>query len=229
MTTSPSGYAGVIFDLDGVIVDTEHLWEQSWTASAKGRGYAWTAEDTTTVQGMSAPEWARYLAERVGAPERADEVEDECVQFMIDKVLGGEGPLLDGARELVTTVAELVPIAVASSAPRRLISAVLAEHGLADRFSALCSSEEVPRGKPAPDVYLEAARRLGLDPARGFGIEDSSNGMRAAHAAGLTLVALPNRVYPPKPDALALAEFVADDHAKARDFLVGRLSEGARR
>jgi len=216
---------GVIFDLDGVIADTEQLWEQSWIACARGRGYAWTHDDTLRVQGMSAPEWAAYLAGKAGQESAAGEVERDCTQFMIDEVLAGHGPLLDGARELVTSVAKLVPLAVASSAPRRLIGAVLAEHGLSDCFAATCSSEEVPRGKPSPDVYAEAARRLGLDPRRCIGVEDSSNGMRAAAAAGLTLVALPNRAYPPKPDALALAAFVAGDHQQALRYITATLGK----
>ncbi|WP_256388104.1 HAD family phosphatase [Allokutzneria sp. NRRL B-24872] len=219
-----NGFEGVLFDMDGVIVESEHLWERSWTVSAAERGYAWTAEDTSTVQGMSAPEWSAYVAARAGVPEEAETVRAECVKFMVDKVLGGSVPLMPGAAELVRAVSGLVPVAVASSAARVVIEAVLAEHGLADRFGAVCSSEEVPLGKPAPDVYLEAARRLGVDPLRCMGIEDSSNGMRSASAAGLTLVALPNAAYPPKPDALALAVHVAATHDDAREYITGRLT-----
>ncbi|MFB9905644.1 HAD family hydrolase [Allokutzneria oryzae] len=216
-------FDGVIFDMDGVIVDTEHLWEQSWTVSAALRGYTWTAHDTSTVQGMSAPEWSAYVADRAEVPEQAETIRAECVKFMVDKVVEGEGPLLPGAADLVHAVADRTRIAVASSAARAVIEVVLAKHGLTDRFTAICSSEEVPLGKPAPDVYLEAARRLGLDPTRAIGIEDSSNGMRAAHAAGLTLVALPNKSYPPKPDAVALAAYVASTHDDARDYIIARL------
>jgi HAD superfamily hydrolase (TIGR01509 family) len=221
-------WAGVIFDLDGVIVDTEHFWEEGWVASSDRRGYQWTPEDTSTVQGMSGPEWSRYLAEKTGVPDQAEEILDECVRYMISKVEGGHADLLPGAGELIKAVAGYVPLAVASSAPRPVIDAVLTAHGLSEYFKATCSSAEVPKGKPAPDVYLEAARRLVVDPRRAFGIEDSSNGMRAAHASGLTLVALPNPKYPPKPDALELAAFVAKDHFQARTYLLDQLATSRR-
>jgi HAD superfamily hydrolase (TIGR01509 family) len=216
---------GVIFDLDGVIVETEQLWERSWVAAASRRGYAWTADDTSNAQGMSLPEWSAYLARRSGAPDEAERIGTECVDEVVAAVRAGEGPLLDGARKLVVDVSALVPVALASSAARRVIDAVLDHNALADRFVATVSSEEVPRGKPSPDVYLEAARRVGLADGNGSGIavEDSTNGIKAAHAAGLHVVALPNRAYPPRPESIALAEYVASDHDDARTYIVRRI------
>jgi HAD superfamily hydrolase (TIGR01509 family) len=215
--------AAVVFDLDGVLVDSEHLWEENWVAYADRHGVRWTDEDTSTVQGMSAPEWAAYLAKRSGTTESVAEVERAVVNGMIASIEAGHAPLLPGADEMVRDVAARVPVALASSAARRVIDAVLHTHGLTDEFSATVSSAEVPRGKPSPDVYLEAASRLGRAGEQCLGVEDSSNGIRAAAAAGLTVIALPNPTYPPKPDALALAAEVAEDNHDVRRKLLDHL------
>jgi len=213
----------VVFDLDGVIVDSEHLWEEAWRACCRRRGVGWSRDDTTTVQGMSAPEWSAYLARKLTDGTTADVVADECVGHVIEAVHNDEAPLLTGAGELVAATAARVPIGLASSAARRVIDAVLVEHELTERFSATVSSEEVDRGKPHPDVYLAATRRLGLAPESCLAIEDSGNGIRAAHAAGLYVVAIPNAVYPPKADAVKLADYVARDHAEATRHIEQRL------
>lgn len=217
-------YEGVVFDLDGVLVESEHLWEENWTAYSAGNGYAWLAGDTATVQGMSVPEWSGYMAGRIGRGTAA-EIAEAVIDGMIGALDGGRVELLPGAAGMVTTAAERVPIAVASSAPKRLIGAVLDATGLLPYFGATVSSEEVPRGKPSPDVYAEAAHRLGLDPARCLGVEDSSNGIHSAAAAGLTVVALPNPVYPPQPDALARCAMIAASPDEVRHFLVAHLPE----
>ncbi|GAA1192932.1 HAD family hydrolase [Prauserella alba] len=220
-------FAAVVFDLDGVLVESEHLWEENWVAYAARHGVQWTADDTATVQGMSAPEWAAYLADRSGTTETTQQVEDAVVDGMIASIEAGDAPLLTGADGMVRGVAARAPVALASSAARRVIDAVLATHGLTGEFSATVSSAEVPRGKPSPDVYTEAAARLGVPGTRCLGVEDSSNGIRAAAAAGLTVVALPNPTYPPKPDALELAAAVAADnddvHRTLLAYLTGEL------
>ncbi|MFI5613519.1 HAD family hydrolase [Amycolatopsis sp. NPDC051903] len=214
----------VVFDLDGVLVDSEHLWEENWIACAARHQVEWTAEDTASVQGMSAPEWAAYLARRCGVPGRAEAVEREVVDGMIASIDAGHAPLLPGAGEMVREVGARVPIALASSAARRVIDAVLAKHGLGGEFTATVSSAEVARGKPSPDVYLEAAARLGRPGRDCLGVEDSGNGIRAAVAAGLTVVALPNPAYPPKPDALELASAIAEDNDDVRRKLLAYLA-----
>ncbi|AIJ26618.1 HAD family hydrolase [Amycolatopsis methanolica] len=218
------GFAAVVFDLDGVLVESEHLWEENWVAYAAAYGVEWTAADTATVQGMSAPEWAAYLAERSGTPETPEQVEKAVVDGMIKSIADGEAPLLDGADAMVRDVAARVPVALASSAARRVIDAVLETHGLTGEFSATVSSAEVPRGKPSPDVYAEAASRLGFRGEECLGVEDSSNGIRAAAAAGLTVIALPNPAYPPKPDALELAAQVAESNHDVRKLLLAYLA-----
>jgi len=205
----PASPAAVVFDLDGVLIESEHLWEEMWTRFAARSGVTWTAEDTGHVQGMSAPEWSDYLARRAGAGDAA-EAEQAVVDDMIDALDQGRMEPYDGAVVMVREVAERVPIALATSAARRLLDAVLARHRLDATFTATVSSAEVARGKPSPDVYLEAAARLGVDATSCVGVEDSSNGIRAAHAAGMAVVAIPNPTYPPKPDAMELAARVAD-------------------
>ena len=219
--------AGVVFDLDGVIIESEHLWEESWRAFAEAKGSTWAHEDSLLVQGMSTPEWSRFLARHVGLPEAAAEATAFCVGYMIERIENGDGELIPGARELLDSVSSRVPIALASSAPRRAIDAVLAHHGITPLFTATVSSEEVSRGKPSPDVYLEAIARLGLQPADGLAIEDSSNGIRSARSADLLVVAIPNPTYPPKPDAAALADYLATDHDDARRFILALLPDRA--
>ncbi|WP_020496282.1 HAD family hydrolase [Sciscionella marina] len=220
----PSAATAVVFDMDGVIVESEHLWEELWTAFAAERGADWGSEQTRAVQGMSAPEWARYLADFAGTGESAEATEKAVVDGMVRALGQGRIDPLDGAPEMVREVSASVPIAMASSAPRRVIDAVLAHHGLLAHFTATVSSAEVPRGKPNPDVYLAAARRLGADPERCLAVEDSSNGLRAAAAAGMRVVALPNPTYPPAADALDKAVFAAKDLYQVRDYLVRGLS-----
>lgn len=215
-------FDGVVFDLDGVLVESEHLWEENWTHHAAANDYVWLPADTTTVQGMSVPEWSGYMAERIGRG-RPEEIAEAVIDGMIGALHGGRVELLPGAPTMVAAAADRVPIAVASSAPRRLIEAVLAATRLQSHFSAFVSSEEAPRGKPSPDVYLEAARRIGVRPAACAAIEDSSNGIRAAAAAGMTVIAIPNPVYPPQPDALARCAKIAASPDEVRRFLIARL------
>lgn len=222
----PNGaHHAVVFDMDGVLVESEHLWERMWTRFAAARGRTWTGQETRQVQGMSAPEWAAFLAEFSEAAESAVETERIVVDDMITALDDGEIDLLTGAEKMVTDVAARAPIALASSAPRRLIDAVLDRHGLTPHFSATVSSAEVPRGKPSPDVYLAAAEKLGHEPQHCLAVEDSSNGLRAAARAGMTVVAIPNGDYPPAEDALAGAAHIATDLDDVRLKLVGSLPQ----
>jgi HAD superfamily hydrolase (TIGR01509 family) len=218
------GIRGVIFDLDGVIVDTEHLWEEAWSSCATRHGAGWASDDTAAVMGMSATEWSEHVAAHIGDGVTPAAVYTECVDFVVDAVRSGRGPLMPGAAALLADTAARVPIALASSAARQVIDTVLEHEGIDGLFATTVSSEEVGRGKPAPDVYAEAARRLGPEvEAHGLAVEDSGNGIKAAKAAGLMVVAIPNPQFPPKQDALDLADLVADDHAQARDFVLAQL------
>jgi HAD superfamily hydrolase (TIGR01509 family) len=159
--------------------------------------------------GMSSTEWSRYVCEELGVPLPAEEISTEVSRRVADRYRR-ELPLLPGAREAVTRLAARWPLGLASSSNRPIIDLVLEEAGIAAEFAATVSSEEVARGKPAPDVYLEAASRLGVEPERAAAIEDSTNGLRAARAAGLGVVAIPNRAFPPAADALGEADVVLD-------------------
>ena len=138
-----------------------------------------------------------------------------------------ETPLLPGAAEAVASLAARWPLGLASSANRELIDLVLELGGLGRFFRTTVSSEEVARGKPAADVYLEAARRLGVPPTQCAAVEDSSNGLRAAAAAGMRVIALPNRAFPPEADALRAAAVVIDSLDDLRPALIAGLADPA--
>jgi HAD superfamily hydrolase (TIGR01509 family) len=216
---------GVVFDLDGVLVMSEHLWEEAWQEYAAGFRYAWTAGDTRHCQGLSVPEWGAYLAERSsGDAEGAATVVISHVIAAYDR---GRVALIDGAADVVAVAASRGPVGLASSAPRAVIDTALRTMGFGRLFSATVSSAEVPRGKPSPDVYLEAIRRLGIDPSGSVGVEDSSNGVRAAAAAGLTVIAVAHEAYPLTPDAIALANSVQHTLDRVVDEIVRLLNEAS--
>ena len=200
---------GVVFDLDGVIIDSEELWDEVREGLARERGGRWSEQAQADMMGMSSTEWSRYMHEVVGLPEPPDEINREVVRRMLVRY-SEHLPLIDGAIDGVKRVAAHWPLGVASSSNRELIDQVLELSGLAPSFNVTVSSEEVERGKPAPDVYLEAAHRLGVGPSRSAAIEDSANGIRSAHTAGMHVVAIPNRAFPPPADVLALPNVVLE-------------------
>jgi HAD superfamily hydrolase (TIGR01509 family) len=197
----------VVFDLDGVIVDSEHVWDEVREQLARERGGRWHDRAQTDMMGMSSPEWSRYMHDVIGLTESPAKIDEEVVRRMLERY-AERLPLIDGAVDAVARLAASFRLGLASSSNRPVIDAVLDVSGLASLFGATVSSEEVARGKPAPDVFLEAARRLDVPPARCAAVEDSGNGIRAAHAAGMRVLAIPNLRYPPPDDALALADVV---------------------
>lgn len=209
----------VVFDLDGVIVDSEQVWDDVREQLARETGGRYTVESTRAMMGMSSPEWSAYMADVVGVPGTPEEINATVVERMLVRY-GEEPPLIHGAVEAVRRVGERWPLAIASSSNPELIEVVVARAGLADLFRVVVSSQEVARGKPAPDVYLEAARRLGVEPGRCVAVEDSHNGIRSAHAAGMRVVAVPNPHFPPDDEALAHADDVLGSIA---DLTVERL------
>lgn len=214
----------VIFDLDGVLIESEQVWDEVRRGLATDAGRPWPPETTSALQGMSTPEWSRHLVEVIGVPGPPEEAAATVIRRMADRYRS-HLPLLPGAVETVRVLADRWPLGVASSSPPRLIEVVLATAGIADRFQVAISSEEVDRGKPAPDVYLAAASRLGVDPTRCVAVEDSTNGLRAAVAAGMVLVAAPNAGFPPADDALALATAVVPGVAGVTVELIASLPE----
>jgi HAD superfamily hydrolase (TIGR01509 family) len=194
----------VVFDLDGVLVDSESVWGEAKRQLVEETGGHWSPDAIREMMGMSSIEWSRYLHDRLDVPISPEEISDAVVERMI-ALYRERLPLLPGAVEAVRSLAERWPLAVASSSNRPVIDLVLELAGIAGAFAVTVSSEEVRRGKPAPDVYLEAARRLGVAPDRCVAIEDSANGIRAADAAGTTVIAIPNHDFPPDPDSVRLA------------------------
>jgi HAD superfamily hydrolase (TIGR01509 family) len=200
----------VVFDMDGVLVDTEHLWDEVREELTTEWGGRYTPEAQEAMMGMSSLEWSRYLHETVGLGEPPETINAEVVRRMLARY-EVELPVVPGAVDAVRRLdGEGFRLAVASSSNRELIDAVLRRLDLAALFEATVSSEEVGRGKPAPDVYLEAARRLGVPPSSCAAIEDSASGIRSAHDAGMRVIAYPNRHFPPSADVLASADVVID-------------------
>jgi HAD superfamily hydrolase (TIGR01509 family) len=198
----------VIFDLDGVLLDSEPRWNAAREALVRESGGRWRDDAPRAMMGMNSPEWSRYLRDELGVPMEPGAISRDVVRRMREGYAESL-PLLRGATDAVSALAARWPLGLASSANREIIDLVLELAGFAAAFGVTVSSEEVERGKPAPDVYLEVARRLVVGPQRCVAIEDSSNGLRSAAAAGMTVIAVPNPHYPPDPDALALAAATA--------------------
>jgi len=198
----------VVFDLDGVLVDSEQVWDEVREALAHERGGRWHEGAQRDMMGMSSGEWSRYMHDRIGLSESPEEINRLVVERMLERYAAGP-PWLPGAVETVRRLAADFVLGLASSSNRELIDRVLEAGGIADCFRATVSSEEVAAGKPAPDVYLEVARRLGADPHECTAIEDSHNGIRSAKAAGMRCVAIPNAHFPPG-DAVAEADAVVE-------------------
>jgi HAD superfamily hydrolase (TIGR01509 family) len=202
----------VVFDLDGVLIDSEQVWDDVREALAHERGGRWHERAQRDMMGMSSPEWSRYMHERIGLSETPEEINRIVVERMLERYAQGP-PWLPGAIETVRRVAQDFVLGLASSSNRELIDRVLESGGIAACFRATVSSEEVAAGKPAPDVYLEVARRLGVDPHECTAVEDSHNGIRSAKAAGMRCVAVPNPHFPPG-DAVAEADAVVSSLAE---------------
>ena len=214
--------AAVVFDLDGVLIDSEQVWDEVRRAVVAERGGRWTDAATGAMQGMSTPEWCRYLVDELGVAGSPEQVAAEVIRRMAEHYRR-HVPLLPGAVDAVRTLSERWPLGVASSSPPDLIRTVLDVAGIADRFRVVVSSEQVSGGKPAPDVYLAAAAQLGVPAGRCVAVEDSANGLRSAAAAGMTVVAVPNPHYPPPDDALRLAAVVVDTVAEVTPELLASL------
>jgi HAD superfamily hydrolase (TIGR01509 family) len=201
--------AAVIFDLDGVLVDSEQVWGTVREELTREFGGRWHPGALRAMMGMSSLEWSRYMHDELEVPLPPADISREVVT-RVGEHYAQHLPLIDGAVEAVQRLADRWPLGLASSANREIIDEVLELTGLQAAFAATVSSEEVPQGKPAPDVYLEAARRLGVEATAAAAVEDSTNGLLSARAAGLTVIAIPNREFPPAPEGLAAADVVLD-------------------
>jgi HAD superfamily hydrolase (TIGR01509 family) len=212
----------VVFDMDGVLIQSEEVWDDVREAYVRERGGRYDAEVQRALMGMSSTEWSRYLHESAGVPDEPEAINDEVVRRML-AAYRHHLPLIDGAGDAVRRLAARYPLGLASSSNRPLIDAALETAGLTAYFATTVSSEEVAHGKPAPDVYLEAARRLDVEPHSCAAVEDSHGGIRSAKAAGMRVIVLPNRSYP--PDAASLAQ--ADVLIRSLDELTPELVDAA--
>jgi HAD superfamily hydrolase (TIGR01509 family) len=220
--------AAVIFDMDGVLIDSEGLWNQARMEITEENGGRWRRDATRAMMGMSSVEWSRYMHEVLGVAMAPEEISAEVVS-RLERLYRQNVPLLPGAREVVLALSEVWLLGLASSANRPLIELVLDLARLRDRFKVTVSSEEVAHGKPAPDVYLEAARRLRVAAERCAAVEDSTNGLLSAAAARMAVIAVPNREFPPTAAGLARADLVLeaiDELTPAR--LEGLVGQGSR-
>jgi HAD superfamily hydrolase (TIGR01509 family) len=199
----------IIFDLDGVLVDSEHVWNEAREQLARERGGRWHEGAQRDMMGMSSLEWSGYMHDVIGLAEAPERISAEVVR-RVETIYREQLPLMEGAEEAVRRLAERFQLGLASSSNRPIIDLFMDLSGLGDRFRATVSSEEVARGKPSPDVYLEAGRRLGIAPEACAAVEDSHNGILSAKAARMWVVAIPNRRYPPDAEALAEANVVLE-------------------
>jgi HAD superfamily hydrolase (TIGR01509 family) len=199
----------VVFDLDGVLLDSETVWDDARRELVEHAGGTWRPDATAAMMGMSSPEWSAYLHDELDVPMPAAEISEAVVAGVAARY-DERLPLLPGAHDAVIRLAGHWPLGLASSSNRPIIEHFLDASGLRRYFTVTVSSEEVARGKPAPDVYHTTVEQLGTTARHCVAIEDSSNGIRSAAAAGLAVIAVPNPHYPPAPDALALATTVLD-------------------
>ncbi len=214
--------AAVAFDMDGVLIDSEPVWEEVRRAYVAEHGGRWLPDSQRRLMGMSTAEWSAYLSKDLGVDRPPQVVAAEVLDRMAERY-GQRPPLLDGAVAAVERMAERWPLGLASSSSRQLIDLVLRASGLAGRFGATVSTEEVARGKPAPDAYLEVAARLGVDPRACVAVEDSGNGVRSAAAAGMRAIAIPAARYPLDDDAAAKASTVLGNLDELTPATVERL------
>ncbi|QDP80897.1 HAD family phosphatase [Nocardia otitidiscaviarum] len=217
-------FQAIVFDMDGVLLDTEPIWEEVRRGYIDELGGRWLSDTQDRLMGMSTAEWAEYLStDLLDGRRTPEQVAGDVIDRMSDRY-ADHLPLMPHAVETVRGMGEHFILGLASSSPRRLIDVALDHMGVTRLFRATVSTEEVPRGKPAPDGYLAAVARLGITPESGAAIEDSSNGLRSAHAAGLTVIAVPHPRYPPAEDALGLAAYVADGLKELTPELVSSLA-----
>jgi HAD superfamily hydrolase (TIGR01509 family) len=209
----------VVFDLDGVIVDSEHVWDEMRRQLAEERGGRWNDRASREMMGMSSVEWSQYMHDVIGLEESPEEINKEVVR-RLEAIYRERLPLIPGAVEAVRALAARWPLGLASSSNRELIDLVLEVSSLDRYFGVTVSSEEVPRGKPAPDVYLAAAQRLEAAPERCAAVEDSEKGILSGKAAGMRVIAIPNPHFPPAAEALGEADVVLDSIAELTPEIV---------
>ena len=200
-------FQAVLFDMDGVLVDSEHRWNDVRRAFANTHGRVWTDDDQRAVMGGNTRQWSRIMQERLDLRHlSAEQICNAVVDAVVAAFRAGTVEVVPGAAETVRRLAAQVPVAIASSAHPAVIEAAVDALGLHGVFGAIASSDEVSHGKPEPDVYLLAASRLGVDAGRCLVVEDSTNGVLSGRAAGAFVVLVPNAAVPPERGTDDLAD-----------------------
>jgi HAD superfamily hydrolase (TIGR01509 family) len=212
----------VVFDLDGVLVQSEEIWDGARRELAAEAGVEWPDGATDAMMGMSSPEWSRYVHDEVGVPAAPEEINAAVLARVMERYRR-DLPWIEGAREAVARIGARWPLGLATSSNREIVDIVVEQGAFAGLIQVTVSSEEVGAGKPAPDVYLEATRQLKVDPARAAAVEDSTNGLLSAHAAGMGVVAIPNPSHPPAQRGLDVADVVLDSIAQLEPGVIERL------
>jgi HAD superfamily hydrolase (TIGR01509 family) len=213
----------VIFDMDGLLIDSEVYWEEARRRFCADHSCTWREEDELSVKGNNSPEWAAAIKTRCAIDAPPAQI-IEAVVARMRHMYGKHVPWLPGAAEVVRTLAQRFPVAIASSSPPALIEFVMSRAGILDRFKVIVSADQVERGKPAPDVFLVAGERLGFPPETCAVFEDSSAGILAARAARMFVIAVPNPHYPPHDDALRKADVVLESLLNFKPGLLGQSS-----
>ncbi|MEM7531312.1 MAG: HAD family phosphatase [Chloroflexota bacterium] len=198
---------GVIFDMDGLLVDSEPVWDRARAALAAQYGKSWTTADHHNVMGVSTAEWTEYMINHFGATMPPEEMQKLVIDQMV-AMYNERIPFFPGAVELVQTVAANYPTGLASGSPRQLIDIVTGYEAFEGCFQVILSADEIGKGKPAPDVYLATAERMGIDPIKCACLEDSGFGILSGKAAGMMVIAVPDERFPPVDEYLAKADIV---------------------
>ena len=202
--------SAVVFDMDGLLIDTEPLWFRARSELFQAYGLTWTEADQVKCMGVSTAAWTELMADRLDGRLAPAEITADIVNRMVAYYQAGEVELLPGAQAALELCRSNYPVGLASGSHKRLLAAAVEGMQWQSFFDEILSSDDCATGKPAPDVYLEVMRRLGVQPAETAVIEDATSGILAGYAAGARVIAVPNRHLPPPDEVLSKADVVID-------------------
>lgn len=195
----------VVFDMDGVVIDSEVVWQRVRTAYAQEFGRQWTQEDQVAMLGRSTPDWSAQMRARLGLQHLSDKDVAQAIIGRMLKAFAHEVPFRPGALEALQAIAGKYRVGLASGSPRVLVDCVLQHGNIAHCFQSVLSGDDVQHGKPHPEIYLRSLEKLGCAPVAAVGIEDAPNGLRALRNAGMWAIAAPCPEFPLDAESLSLA------------------------